>query len=204
MVSSSCGSEPWWKGKSLGHRRSRSWVFIIQWKSVLCPVNPTEIEQKWKFPKVSHLQSPKVKSTLLSTNDLKCALYQLSGKFCGSHDHYIVSIKLKFVVLLKIVLQKLCSKSCAPKTGAPEMWRSWIVLMSPKHCKVKVGVRSSLSALHSLLPRLHFFLPFPPFALQCIPHWVVSHDPPTYKFLKIVCHITYPKRDHGWCFIQHK
>jgi len=37
--------------------------------------------------------------------------YHLCGKFCGSHDHYIVSIKLQFVVLLKAVLQKLCSQN---------------------------------------------------------------------------------------------
>ena len=37
--------------------------------------------------------------------------YLLSGKFCGSHDHYIESIKLQFVVLLKVVLQKLCSQN---------------------------------------------------------------------------------------------
>ena len=37
--------------------------------------------------------------------------YLLSGKFCGSHDHYIVSIELQFVVLLSVVLQKLCSQN---------------------------------------------------------------------------------------------
>ena len=74
MVSSSCYSEPWWKGKSLGHRGSRARGPIIQRKSVFCQVNPTEIEHKFTFHKVGHLQSPKVKSTLPSTCDLKCAM----------------------------------------------------------------------------------------------------------------------------------
>ena len=47
---------------------------IIQRKSVFCQVNPTEIEHKFTFHKVGHLQSPKVKSTLPSTCDLKCAM----------------------------------------------------------------------------------------------------------------------------------
>ena len=74
MVSSSCYSEPWWKGKLLGHRGSRARGPIIQRKSVFCQVNPTEIEHKFTFHKVGHLQSPKVKSTLPSTCDLKCAM----------------------------------------------------------------------------------------------------------------------------------
>ena len=50
------------------------WTPIIQRKSVFCQVNPTEIEHKFTFHKVGHLQSPKVKSTLPSTCDLKCAM----------------------------------------------------------------------------------------------------------------------------------
>ena len=81
------------------------------------------------------------------------------------------------------------------------MWRSWIVLMSLKHCMAKVvrgrpdprpkisgpngpeifglgsglgpalgsglGARLGSAPRLTLLPRLQFFLPTPPFALQC-------------------------------------
>ena len=56
---------------------SRARVLIIQLKSVLCPANPSEIEQKFTFHMVSHLQRPKVKSTLLSIYDLLSALYNV-------------------------------------------------------------------------------------------------------------------------------
>ena len=85
MISLSCGSEPWWKGKSLGHRGSRARVFIIQWKSVLCPANPTEIEQKFTFHMVSHLQDLKVKSTLLSIYELLSALVGSARGQCHHH-----------------------------------------------------------------------------------------------------------------------
>ena len=62
-------SNSWERANMLEDRGSRARVIIIQRNSIMCTVNPTEIEQKFSFNKVSHLQSLKVKST-----GLKCAL----------------------------------------------------------------------------------------------------------------------------------
>ena len=64
IVFPSIALESWWKGKFFRYRTKRARALIIQRNSVLCPVNPTEIEQKFTFHKVSHFQGPKVESTL--------------------------------------------------------------------------------------------------------------------------------------------
>ena len=57
-----------------GHRRGRDWSLIILYTLILCTHNPPGIEHKQVFYEVSHLQGPKVKSTLLS-------IYELVGYF---------------------------------------------------------------------------------------------------------------------------
>ena len=74
MASWSCSSEHWWKGKSLGHWESRNWSLIFLSTLIPCKHNPPGIEQQQDFYEVSHLQGPKVKSTLLSIYELLSAV----------------------------------------------------------------------------------------------------------------------------------
>ena len=109
MISLTLGSEPWWKGKSLGHRGSRARVLIIQQKSVLCPVNHTEIEHRVTFHKLSHIEGPKLKRTLLSIYKLLSALWVLINNIW-----FFFKIWLRTMMLQMIWLS--CGVSCMFET----------------------------------------------------------------------------------------
>ena len=89
----------------MGHRGSRARVLIIQLKSVLCPANPTEIEQKFTFHMVSHLQGPKVKSTFLSMYELLSALYRCDPATGGPSTPALAKLQTKQLLAIPQQIQ---------------------------------------------------------------------------------------------------
>ena len=90
-------SKSWGKGKFLEDTGIRARVVIIQRKSIMCTVNPTEIEQKFTFnkPLVSLLQGLKVKSPLLSIYELLSALANYRIKI--ENHKYILIVVFEYI-----------------------------------------------------------------------------------------------------------